>query len=47
MLAGGGGSPPPEVSLVLDHPFDFEVVADADHLVLFAGHVEDPSVGTG
>ena len=47
MLAGGGGSPLPDVSLVLDHPFDFPVVADADQLVLLAGHVEDPSVGTG
>lgn len=44
-LGLGGGGPPkgPDEELVLNRPFDFQIVADDDQLVLFAGHVDDPA----
>jgi serpin B len=34
---------PPELELVLDHPFEYQVVHQETGLVLFAGRVADPS----
>jgi serpin B len=34
---------PPELELVLDHPFEYQVVHAGTGLVLFAGKVADPS----
>lgn len=39
----GAGAMPPELTLVLDRPFEYQVVEQSTGLVLFAGRVADPS----
>jgi len=38
-----GAPPEPDVELRLDRPFDFQIVANADQLPLFTGHVANPA----
>ncbi|XP_044396725.1 putative serpin-Z6C [Triticum aestivum] len=38
---------PEEVLFVADHPFAYFIVEEESHAILFAGHVVDPSDGTG
>jgi serpin B len=42
-MMAGSAAPQPAVELVLDHPFEYQVVHADTGLVLFAGRVGDPS----
>uniref|UniRef100_A0ACD5W431 Uncharacterized protein n=1 Tax=Avena sativa TaxID=4498 RepID=A0ACD5W431_AVESA len=42
-IFGGGGPPPNTVEFVADHPFTFMIMEERSRVIVFMGHVLDPT----
>ncbi|KAM3299242.1 hypothetical protein ACQJBY_040634 [Aegilops geniculata] len=42
-VSGGGGLPPDMVLFVADHPFSFLIMEERSGVIVFAGHVLNPT----